>query len=54
MTVVIEGKMEIQFFHADMTPDGEPLTLIAGQSGLSDCLSVRTRRAAARPTHSFI
>ena len=34
MTVVIEGKMEIQFFHADMKPDGPPVTLVAGQSGL--------------------
>jgi quercetin dioxygenase-like cupin family protein len=36
MTVVVEGKMAIQFFTASdggLTPDGPPLVLHAGQTG---------------------
>lgn len=36
MTVVVEGKMVIQFFRRDaggLVPDGAPVTLAAGQTG---------------------
>lgn len=48
MTVVIEGKMEIQFFNDDMTKDGAPVTLVAGQSGLSARPTPAPSRAPSR------
>ena len=36
MTVVVEGRMRIQFFTNDgdaLVPDGEPVELVAGQTG---------------------
>jgi hypothetical protein len=37
MTVVVEGKMEIQFFtkdcNGDLIADGSPVTLTSGQTG---------------------
>ncbi len=50
MTVVVEGRMVIQFFTrtaGGLVPDGEPVTLVAGQTGYVAAGRIHDARYAA-------